>query len=414
MGVNVRKFFKLGGFHPVAWGLIIGTFLSRTGFFMTIPFLAIYLGKVKGIDPATVGAILAVSLFIGTLTSFIGGALSDLFGRYPVMIISMALWSLVLLGFAYAEETWMFFVLNALNGIFRSVFEPTARALLADVTTEERRADVFNARYFAINVGGTIGPLIGLKLGMGGSSSQLPFFVSASIFAFYTVVLIGYSLKYKEEKYEKSDSIRMNQMIRIVFTDKVFLYFLLGNIFVAGAYSNLNGTLSQYIGHYSVDTFSFLYIINTITVLVLQYPIVKIMKRYSSLTALKLGCILFGIGLFGFGLTQNMIWLAVAMVLFTVGEILAFVIGDVLIGEIAPQHLRGTYYGAAGFMFIGQSACVWLGGYLLQVLGYNQGPLLFGILMVLSFVAYPFFSMGQRQWEKKQGNSKSTIFEAGG
>lgn len=95
-------------FHPVAWGVILGTFLSRTGFFMTIPFLGIYLGQVKGIDPATIGAILALSLFAGTWGSFVGGALSDRIGRYPVMIASMALWSLVFIGFAFADATWLF------------------------------------------------------------------------------------------------------------------------------------------------------------------------------------------------------------------------------------------------------------------------------------------------------------------
>src|ERR1700730_14357631 len=112
MKINVKKFIQITDFHPVAWGVIIGTFLSRTGFFMTIPFLGIYLGKVKGIDPATIGAILAVSLLVGTVSSFIGGALSDRLGRYPVMIASMAVWSLVFVGFAFADATWLFFLLS--------------------------------------------------------------------------------------------------------------------------------------------------------------------------------------------------------------------------------------------------------------------------------------------------------------
>ncbi len=410
MGHFFKKLGSLTGFHPVAWGVIIGTFLSRTGFFMTIPFLGIYLGKGRGIDPATVGAILAASLLVGTMSSFFGGALSDRFGRYPVMIGAMAVWSVTLIGFAYADATWLFFLLSALNGLCRSVFEPTSRALLADVTPAERRADAFNARYFAINIGGAIGPLIGLKLGAGGTSSLLPFFTSAAIFALYAVVLVCFMAIFKNVLHERSGSVAMRQIVRIVFTDKVFLYFLLGNIFVAGAYSHLDTTLSQYIGHDRVETYSFLFVINTLSVLVFQYPLAKLMKRFSSLTSLKAGCLFFGLGLFGFGIFSNTVLLALAMVVFTIGEILCFVIGDVLIGEIAPDHLRGAYYGASGFAFIGQSVCAWIGGILLHTLGFGQGPVIFAILMLLGFLAFPFFHRGQHLWEQSKGlESKSSV-----
>lgn len=62
----------------------------------------------------------------------------------------------------------------------RSVFEPSARALLTDVTPEERRMSVFNARYYAINLGGAIGPLVGLSLGA--SKNPLPFLISAGVY----------------------------------------------------------------------------------------------------------------------------------------------------------------------------------------------------------------------------------------
>jgi len=220
-----KTLFRKVQFHPVAWGVIIGTFLSRTGFFMTLPFLGIYLGKEKGIDPATVGAILAMSLLVGTVSSFAGGALSDRLGRYPVMIAAMGAWSFVLVGFAFASETWIFFVLSALNGLFRNVFEPTARALLADVTPADRRTDAFNARYFAINMGGAIGPLIGLKLGAGGSSSLLPFMVSAAIFALYAILLVVLMLLFKLEAKEKSAVVSINKMARFFLPIKFFSIF---------------------------------------------------------------------------------------------------------------------------------------------------------------------------------------------
>ncbi|MNE41800.1 putative transporter [compost metagenome] len=181
----------------------------------------------------------------------------------------------------------------------------------------------------------------------------------------------------------------------------MFLYFLIGNIFVFGAYSHLDTTLSQYIGHERIGTYSFLFVINTLSVVTLQYPLAKLMKQFSSMAALKAGCVFFGLGLLGLGSFNQVTLLAVSMIVFTLGEILCFVIGDVLIGEIAPAHLRGAYYGASGFAFIGQSICTWLGGILLQTLGFDQGPLIFSILMLLTFVAYPFFHRGQQLRKQK-------------
>lgn len=404
LNITHKSLRKLPHFHPVAWGVIIGTFLSRTGFFMTIPFLGIYLGKVKEIDPATIGAILAVSFFVGTLSSFFGG-LSDRFGRYPVMIVAMAVWSLAFAGFALADSTWLFFVLSALNGLCRSIFEPTARALLADVTPAKRRSTAFHARYFAINIGGAIGPLIGLKLGAGGLASFLPFLVSSVIFAVYAIALVCFMLAFRQQLQEKTTTVPIRQMVQSVFKDKVFRYFLLGNVFVAAAYSHLDTTLAQFIGSERVEAYSFLFVVNTLSVLVFQFPLAKLMKRYSSLTSLKAGCLLFGIGLLGFGVFDNLFLLAFAMVLFTIGEIFCFVIGDVLIGEIAPEHLRGAYYGASGFAFIGQSAGAWLGGLLLHAFGFGQGPVIFGLLMLLTFLAFPFFHRGQYLWERQKGTA---------
>ncbi|MFT4414281.1 hypothetical protein ACLM5H_10525 [Fredinandcohnia humi] len=49
-GLN-KRFSK--SYHSMVWALIFGTFISRTGFFMSIPFLGIYLHELKGYDNAT-------------------------------------------------------------------------------------------------------------------------------------------------------------------------------------------------------------------------------------------------------------------------------------------------------------------------------------------------------------------------
>ncbi|MFT4416333.1 MDR family MFS transporter [Fredinandcohnia humi] len=402
MGKKAFSFFRLNSFHPIAWGLIFGTFLSRTGFFMSIPFLGIYLHEVKEIDPATTGAILAVSFFVSTFSSFFGGAWSDRIGRLPVIMFSMFLWGLVFIGFTIGEHVWQFFLLNALSGLCRSIFEPTARALLVDLTPQESRVDVFNARYFAINMGGAIGPLVGLSLGA--SETTLPFIISALIYFAYGSLTIYWKKKYDtaENSTEKNEKTSLLSCLKLISRDKVFRYFLMGNIFVAGGYAHLDTTLAQYLGSDKVGLYSILFFTNAASILLLQYPIIRYMKRYSPLTALKVGTLLFGAGIVGFGISHSLILLIIAMVLFTIGEILCFIIGDMLIGDIAPVHLRGAYYGASGLMFIGQSAGAWVGGILLAAFGFESGFIVFSILALLTVVAYPFFQFGHLLVKSKE------------
>ncbi|KQL54932.1 MULTISPECIES: MDR family MFS transporter [Heyndrickxia] len=392
---------KTQTFHPLVWVLLFGTFISRAGFFMSIPFLGIYLHEIKGYDNSITGAILGISFFISTFSSFLGGAWSDRFGRFPVIIVSMLLWSMMFIGFVFASEIWQFFLLNALSGFCRSLFEPTARALLVDVTPTDKRIDVFNTRYFAINIGGAIGPLVGLSLGS--SKNPQMFFITAIIFFICGLLLIISKTKFtfSENNISHSEKFTLKSSMRIIASDKVFKFFLIGNIFTTGAYAQLDTTLSQYLGTENVGVYSFLFAANAIAILILQFPIVKIMKKYQPLTALKLGSFLFALGISGFGFSNSMILLVLSVVFFTVGEILCFIIGDVLISDIAPKHLRGAYFGASGLQFFGQSAGAWLGGMLLSILGINNGILIFGILSILTLSAYPFFQHGETLLKKE-------------
>lgn len=398
-------------FHPIAWFVITGTFLSRTTTFMTLPFLAIYLDHSKGISADLIGAILGISFLVGTFSSFFGGVWSDKLGRYPVMIGSMLLWGLTFIGFAFAESVLVFFLLSALHGFCRNVFEPTSKALLSEKTPVEQQLAVFNTRYFSINLGGAIGPLLGIAIGS--SHSTLPFLITAAVNLVYGLSIVILKLHYPESR-QASHPIRLNQAVRVVLTDRVFRYFLVGNMFVAAAFSHLDTTVAQYMGnspdiHDGVQAFSYLIMANAISVVALQFPVLRLAKQFQALTCMKIGTLCFALGIVGFGLFHSILPLIVSVVFFTLGEILCFVVGEVMINQIAPDHLRGTYFGASGLMFVGQSIGPWLGGLLLAQLGFHQGAVLFGVLALLTMVALPFYQRGQLALEQSHSEEKVVV-----
>lgn len=162
-------------------------------------------------------------------------------------MISITIYSLVFLLYIRRFSD-SFFILNALNGLSRSVFEPTIRALLSDVTPEEQRASAFSLRYYASNVGSAIGPIIGVYLGSSGSTST---FLITSITYMVYGLLLWYTLKKFGFNQIKSDTspISFGNTLKVISTDEIFGFFLLANIFSVTAISHTESTLAQYLGN---------------------------------------------------------------------------------------------------------------------------------------------------------------------
>jgi len=389
----------LSKFHPIVITIVVGTFLSRFAYFMAMPFLAIFLYSEKGIEPHIVGLIIGSSALAGTFGGFFGGYLSDRIGRLQVMVLAIIVWSLAFFGFAVADNMWVFLFLNTLNGLCRAWFDPISRALLADVTEKKYRLQVFNARYYAINVGAAIGPLVGTYLGSGESMSV--FYITGTVFAMYSVVIMILMKKYARKiNFEKSSNLTFKAASSVLARDRVLLFFLMGNILIMIAMSQMSSTLAQYMGssptfENGVEIFSLLLMTNAITVLVLQYPLTNYLKRFEPLFCLRLGSIAYSLALLGFGISSNIVLLILSMVVMTIGEIIVFIMSDVLLDNLAPNHLRGTYFGAMTFQSIGFSVGPLIGGMLLNYFGFNNGLYVFGILSVITLMAMPFYLVAQ-------------------
>ncbi|MDM5155760.1 MFS transporter [Bacillus sp. DX1.1] len=385
---------KLQQIHPVGMSIILGTLFARFATSMSIPFLAIYLTTVKEISAGMTGAIIGTSALVGVFASFIGGNLSDRFGRKRIMLWSIIIWIFVFIGFSFADHVLSFFLLNALNGMCRSFFEPTSRALLSDLTKPEHRLLVYNLRYGAINVGVAIGPLVGLQLGS--AKSTTPFLVAAVVYILYTIVLALQFKKYRigEQELDTKEPVTMMNAVRVLRKDVIFLIALVGIILSNTGYAHFSTTLSQYFANShvfqdGVTLFSYVLTLNAITVVIVQYPLIRFCKKYTPLVSIMMGTLLVSGGLLGFGMTQSLSGVFACTILFTMGEVLMFSMTDVFIDDIAVPHLKGTYFGAMGFSGIGGVIGPWFGGILLDYYGYQNGFAVFSILAIFSVCAFP-------------------------
>ena len=106
------------------------------------------------------------------------GALSDRFGRRPVILLSCLGLGLDYILMALAPTLWWLFAGRVISGITAASFA-TAGAYIADVTPPEKRAASFGMIGAAWGLGFVMGPALGGVLGV--VDPRLPFWVAAGL-----------------------------------------------------------------------------------------------------------------------------------------------------------------------------------------------------------------------------------------
>ncbi|WP_454191662.1 MDR family MFS transporter [Paenibacillus sp. Marseille-Q7038] len=392
--------------HPLAWTIIVGTIFGRMATSMSIPFLSIYLIKTMGASPVETGVVVAVSSLIGVFASFYGGYISDRIGRRKVLLFSIFSWAIVFIGFAAANQIWMFFVMNALNGLCRAVFEPTSRAMLSDITKPENKLLVFNLRYAAINLGVVIGPLIGLQ--MGSAESGFPFIIAGAVYIVYGIVLIiQFAVRPEQVKLPSEEGgfkVSLREAFTITSRDRTFIYVLIGSIFCVLGYGHFSSTLAQYLElspqfEDGAKWFTYMLSLNAVVVLIVQYPLVRTFRKLPPAVSLMVGNVFVAGSFILFGMSDSWWAMLAGVVIFTIGEVLMFTLMDLLVDRIAKPELKGTYFGMIGFNNLGNVLAPLIGGALLTHFTAEQSLYIFIPIVLMTACGIPFLLLAHVRLE---------------
>jgi MFS transporter, DHA1 family, tetracycline resistance protein len=146
---------------------------------VVIPVLPKLVESFKGGDTAAAAEVYGVFGTAWALMQFLAmpvlGALSDRFGRRPVILVSCLGLGLDYFLMALAPSLAWLFVGRVISGITAASFS-TAFAYIADVTPPEKRAAAFGMVGAGFGLGFTLGPALGGVLG--GVDPRLPFWVA--------------------------------------------------------------------------------------------------------------------------------------------------------------------------------------------------------------------------------------------
>lgn len=162
--------------------ILITLFLDVLGLGLIIPILPGLIVEFMGGDNASAarfyGLIAAVYALMQFVFAPLLGALSDRFGRRPVLLVSLFGLGVDYLILAFAPTLAWLVVGRIIAGIAGSSIT-TANAYIADVSTPETRAQNFGLVGVAFGLGFIFGPALGGVLGE--VNLRLPFFVAAGL-----------------------------------------------------------------------------------------------------------------------------------------------------------------------------------------------------------------------------------------
>ncbi|MFM6997940.1 MAG: TCR/Tet family MFS transporter [Bacteroidota bacterium] len=169
--------------RPAAVGFIFVTLLlDIIGLGIIIPVIPQLIQELTGADVSEAsrygGWLLFAYAFFQFLFAPLVGALSDRYGRRPVLLLSLLGFGLDYLVLAFAPTLAWLFVARVVSGIFGASFT-TGFAYIADVSPPEKRAQNFGLVGAAFGLGFIIGPVTGGILGELGP--RVPFFVAAAL-----------------------------------------------------------------------------------------------------------------------------------------------------------------------------------------------------------------------------------------
>ena len=335
--------------RPV-WFLFAGSFVNRFGSFV-LPFLVLYLTR-RGYSPAQAG--FAISAYgVGSLgAAAVGGHLADRVGRRETIAASMLSSACVMVALSQAGNLALILVLTGLAGLTSEAYRPASSALLADLVPAGRRVTAFAAYRFAINLGFSAGPAVAGLLAerayvlvfLGDAATSAVFGVMALVLLPATQATPGAA---------ESEEAELPSARRTLLADVPFLVFLAASTATAIVYFQQEATLPLQVladGH-STAIYGSLISLNGLVVTAIELPFSAVTRRFPPRRVIATGSVLLGLGFGATGLVTSAPLLAVTVVVWTLGEIVAAPVSGAYVADVSPPHMRGRYAGAWGMTY---------------------------------------------------------------
>ncbi|MEM8532462.1 MAG: MFS transporter [Chloroflexota bacterium] len=347
--------------------ILIDTFLMLGGFFMLIPLISVHYVDNLGWAAVTIGIILGVRQFLQQGFTVIGGALADRFGPKGLMCLGLFIRTISFVAMAWASTFPLLMATTALSAIGGALFDSPRLAAITALTSEQNRSRVFSIAGTVGGVGMTLGPLIGAAL------IRVDFaFVCLTAAAFFFVAFLITTFflpSIRPVTTEQSDEQQgITHGIRVALRDRRFVLFVALSMGFWFMWVQLTISLPLMAQNISgtTDTIGLMYGLNSVMIVLLQYPLLRLVERWFQSSAIvTLGMLITALSLGGMSFVSDVPMLLVCVALFSLGVMLVMPSQQTVVAGFAPASMAGSYFGVSLLaMAIGGGLGNFMGGLL--------------------------------------------------
>ena len=153
--------------------------------------------------------------------------------------------------------------------------------------------------------------------------------------------------------------------------------------------------------HISTAEVGYLYAINGLLVVFLQFPIARLISRFRMCTVIAVGSLLYAVGYGLVGLAPDFLFLSLCITIVTMGEMTVSPSSMNLVANMSPDNERGRYMGFYGlFSSYGFALGPFVGGVLMDLLIGSSVLLWFSIAMFGLIAMVGYLLLGRRMSDK--------------
>jgi predicted MFS family arabinose efflux permease len=187
MSASTRARLEQPGSPPRAlrWILLI-VFLDMAGLGLLSPVIP-EIVKAFRTDALTIGLLALVYSAAQFLSNPLLGALSDRFGRKPVLLASFLGSAFTYVAFGWAPALWVLFLGRLVDGLTGANIG-TSQAYIADITAPETRSRALGLSGAALGLGFVAGPLVGWLMARAGWPPAAQVYLAAALALFSTLL----------------------------------------------------------------------------------------------------------------------------------------------------------------------------------------------------------------------------------
>jgi MFS family permease len=354
---------------------------------MVLPFLTLYLTLGQGLSAGTAGLTLTVYGIAAIIVAPLSGRLSDRLGGLRIMKLSLVLSGLVLFIFPFVRSLTGILALTGLWALTNEAFRPPSMAVIGDLAGPGQRKAAFALTRLAINLGMSIGPVVGGFLAM--RSFNLLFYVdgATALLAGGLLAVLPWRTHFQEDETpfggdsaglpsasEVEAAARRVPLYSTILKNRRFICFLAAMIPVELVFFQSLAAMPLFLVRDLKMTeagFGMLLAINTVIIILVEVPLNTAMADWSHRHALTLGALLVGIGFGGLILVNGVFGAAITVVIWTFGEMILLPASAAYVSDIAPREQSGAYMGLYTMGFsVSLAIGPWLGTQALE----SRGP----------------------------------------